>query len=238
MDNHPAHEHKPLELRQAQPFARGGNRLCFVHPDYPERCIKVRRPDFSLEDLRRSKGFPKNLKPLSSFDDNAEELRVMQQLQQSYGDKAFRHISRCFGFTNTDLGKGLVSELIRDGSGKISFSLKQYLIDLGYTPTLDSAINDFCRFWEKQGIPSRDLILHNLVVQQDDNGNVIRLVVIDGLGSPHLIPPHWCPKSYQRRKAARKVADFHRRIDKLRREIKDGKVFSQLGQLLHDGTNQ
>ena len=57
-----------LVLTDHNPFAQGGNRLCFVHPEDSLRCIKVRRPDFTLEDRRREKGFPKNLKPLSSFE--------------------------------------------------------------------------------------------------------------------------------------------------------------------------
>ncbi|MEE4252626.1 MAG: hypothetical protein V2I50_01140, partial [Desulfuromusa sp.] len=59
-----------IQLQTIEPFARGGNRLCFVHPEDSRLCIKVRRPDFTLEDRRRKKGFPKNLRPLSSFDDN------------------------------------------------------------------------------------------------------------------------------------------------------------------------
>ena len=140
-----------LVLTGQEPFARGGNRLCFVHPEDDLRCIKVRRPDFTLEDRRREKGFPKNLKPLASFDDNREEYLVMKQLRRTYGEPIFRHISRCFGFVDTDLGKGLVSELIRDHDGAISQTLKKYLWDHGLTEACQVAINDLCRFWEQGG---------------------------------------------------------------------------------------
>src|SRR5690606_29292096 len=105
-----------LQLASMQPFARGGHRLCFVHPDNPALCVKVRRPDFSLADRRRKKGFPKNLRPLSSFDDNAEEFRVMTDLERAFGEPLYKHVSRCHGFAATDMGPGLVSELIRNDS--------------------------------------------------------------------------------------------------------------------------
>ena len=87
-----------LQLSALEPFARGGNRLCFVHPQHPDRCIKVRRPDRPLTKLRAQKRFPKNLRPLSSFDDNLEEFRVMKRLHDHYGDEIFTLVSRCFGF--------------------------------------------------------------------------------------------------------------------------------------------
>ena len=31
-------------LSDASPFAEGGNRKCFVHPDNPNRCLKVVHP--------------------------------------------------------------------------------------------------------------------------------------------------------------------------------------------------
>ena len=227
-----------LQLEHTKPFAQGGNRLCFVHPEHADRCIKVRRPDFSLADLRRRKGFPKNLQPLSHFDDNAEEFKVMKRFQHRYGDNAFCHISRCYGFEDTDFGSGLVSELIRDEDQKISYSLKQYLIEFGYSTALDQAIAEFSEFWERECIPSRELLLHNVVVQKNLDGSIARLVVIDGLGSPNLIPYHWYPKALQRIKATKKVAGFRRRIDKIQREINSGKQFSQLGKLLHSGTHE
>lgn len=225
-----------LELRNLKPFGRGGNRLCFVHPQHSDRCIKVRRPDFTLEQLRRSKGFPKSLRPLSSFDDNAEEYRTIQLFERLHGKKIYRHLSRYYGFEETDLGPGLTSELIRDANGKISYSLKQYILEQGLTDSAKNAINELCDFWEANAIPSRALLLHNVVVQQDDQGQATRLVVIDGLGSPNLIPAHWLPKAVQKSKTRKKLVDFRQRIKRLLVEIQKGKSFSKMGMLLHDGS--
>lgn len=223
-------------LSSQKPFAKGGNRLCFVHPKDPSRCVKVRRPDFPLEALRRKKGFPKNLKPLSSFDDNLEEHRVMLDLSRRFGENLYRHVSRCFGFEESDLGKGLVSELIRDESGNISHSLKQYLWECGRTETFDRAVATFCAFWEQQAIPSRDLLLHNIVAQRSKDGEIQRLVVIDGLGSPGLIPDRYLPRFMRQARSRRKLLDFQQRTERYLLEIKNGKIPGQLGRLLHDGT--
>ncbi|UTA48003.1 PhoP regulatory network YrbL family protein [Simiduia sp. 21SJ11W-1] len=203
-----------IALAQTQPFARGGNRLCFVHPQDAHRCIKVRRPDFSLADRRRKKGFPKNLKPLSSFDDNREEWGVMQSLNRNLGEAVYQCVSRCYGFVETDMGKGLCSELIRNGDGTIAQTLKKELWDAGFSDELRQAVADFVQRWEAVGVPSRDLLLHNLVVQRERE-SISRIVVIDGLGSQGLVPFFWLPRAVRQKKIARKVANLYQRIDKL-----------------------
>ncbi|NVK39647.1 MAG: hypothetical protein HWE39_00260 [Oceanospirillaceae bacterium] len=202
-----------LALKTEKPFAQGGHRLCFVHPQDPQRCIKVRRPDFPLEDLRRKKGFPKTLLPLSRFDDNREEFEVISSLARNLGEAAFEHVSRCFGFEDTDLGPGLVLELVRDADGAISQTLKAHLWFEGYTPDCRDAVERFCARWRELQIPSRDLLMHNILVQRDESGRICRLVVIDGLGSPNILPFNWLPAALRERKVDRKIANLRHRIE-------------------------
>ncbi len=222
-----------ISLANEQPFARGGNRLCFVHPDDPSRCIKVRRPDFTLEDCRRKKGFPKNLRRLSAFDDNLEEFKVVQSLERQKGEVIFSHIYRCFGFVETDLGKGLVTELVRDEDGRISLSLKQYIWEYGYNKACQAAVRDLSLFWKQHLVPSRDLLTHNVLVQQGANGEIIRLVVIDGLGSPHPLPFDLFPGFYRLRYVSKKVNRFNGRIAEFVDKCRQGKQPSPLGMLFH-----
>ncbi|HVL02422.1 MAG TPA: YrbL family protein [Dongiaceae bacterium] len=226
-----------LTLQTLEPFARGGNRLCFVHPDFPDRVIKVRRPDFSLEERRRRKGFPKNLRPLSSFDDSAEENRVMRALDQQFGEPLYQHVSRCYGFEDSDMGPGLVSELVRDASGRIAHTLKQYIWENGYDDNARAAVTAFCAHWESLGVPSRDLLLHNLVAQCNAQGIITRLVVIDGLGSAGVIPPRFLPINYLRYKARRKITDLHQRIKQLLSQRGQEQFPGYHGLLFHDGVS-
>lgn len=225
-----------LYLKAENPFAKGGNRLCFVHPDKPDLCVKVRRPDFTLEDLRRKKGFPKNLRPLSSFDDNLEEYNVINDLAGKTGEILFSHVTRCNGFEETDLGPGLVCELLRDATGPISFSVKQYLLEQGRTADFDEAAKTFGEFWTANAVPSRNLLLHNVVAQRDEQGKVRRLVVIDGLGSATFLPVQWLPQKSRQARSAKKIADFNARVEQLMADIRDGNKITDRGKLLHDGT--
>lgn len=227
-----------LVLANSAPFARGGNRLCYVHPDNPERVVKVRRPDFTLEDRRRKKGFPKNLKPLSSFDDNLEEFRVMADFARRFDEGLFAHISRCYGFEASDMGDGLTSELIRDGDGRVSITLKQYLWEHGYPAALQAAVEQLCQHWLHYRVPSRDLLVHNVVVQRSwINGEEViqRLVVIDGLGSADILPLCCQPDWLRLRKTRRKITNFHQRIQDML-GTRGGDTFPGYhGLLFHDG---
>lgn len=222
-----------LTLLSESPFAQGGNRLCFVHPDDKCRCVKVRRPDFSLADRRRKKGFPKNLKPLSSFDDNVEEWQTLQAFQRHMDSAVFDRVSHCYGFVDTDMGKGLVSELIRDENGAISETLKKYLWDKGFDADCERAVADFSRQWIAMAVPSRDLLLHNIVVQIQA-GRIARLVVIDGLGSAGMIPFHWLPARLRTQKAERKVANLYQRINTLLGQRGQDAFPGYHGLLLHN----
>lgn len=202
-------------------FARGGNRVCFVDPRNEQHCIKVARSDRLPAIKKAEKTFPGSLKPLHCFDDNEEEFRVYQHIQRQIGDSAYELIPRCFGFVETSLGRGLCSEMITDDDGKISLSLKQYIWQQGLNEQLQVALVAFRQRWQTLGMPSRNLLLHNIVVQQR-SAHIERLVVIDGLGWPDLIPfGYWFP-SIAKRKAAKKVARLSNKIDELLQIQRDG----------------
>ncbi|SEA10499.1 PhoP regulatory network protein YrbL [Desulfuromusa kysingii] len=224
-------------LKSIAPFAQGGNRLCFVHPQNKDLCIKVRRPDFSLADLRRKKGFPRNLKPLSAFDDNLEEYKVVHALEKNCGPSIYKHIYRCHEFVDTDLGLGLVTELIRDGDGRVSVSLKQYLWEQGYPSVCQQAVETLTDFWLAQVVPSREILTHNIVVQRDNSGNISRLVVVDGLGSATLIPFKWMPSILQKRKIKAKIYRLNGRITDFLANCEKGRAPSHVGILMHRDEN-
>ena len=199
-------------LADQSPFARGGHRECFVDPRDPAQCIKIRRRDYPLEALRRDKGFPRNLKPLRAFDDNLEEYRNLRRFESRFGERVFRHVPRCMGFTETDHGRGLVTELIRDADGTISRTLDKVLGEKGLTGDLKQSLEALAECWEQLAVPSRHLLLHNIVVERDGQGRARRLVVIDGLGSPNMIPFFWLPEASRRAKARRKTTELWRKV--------------------------
>lgn len=223
-------------LSSEAPFARGGNRLCFIDPADGRRVIKVQRPDISLESRRKRKGFPKNLRPLSSFDDNLQEFREMRQLDKHFGEPLYQHVSRCFGYVDTDMGPGLTSELIRDANGKISHTLKQYIWENGFDDNSRTAVEAFAVNWQALAVPSRDLLLHNLVAQRDDQGKIVRLVIIDGIGNPGILPLWLLPRKAMTLKARRKIANLYQRIEQLLSQRGAEKFPGYHGLLFHDGS--
>ncbi|MCR9276496.1 MAG: PhoP regulatory network YrbL family protein [Pseudomonadaceae bacterium] len=208
-----------LELSRIRPIAEGGNRLVFVHPEDPSRCVKVAHPNVSLAAKRARKGLKGKLKPASAFDDNAEEWQVMQQLQATIATIS-QHVPHCDGFAETDLGPGLVSGLVRSADNTVALPLKQRLWEDGYTSALQNAVDELAAFWVDNAVPSRKLILHNVVVQQRKES--ARLWVIDGIGSSDLLPFARWSRTLRRQKAARKIADMRVRIDLLMKTRAEG----------------
>ena len=185
-------------------FVRGGNRLIFVDPRDRSRCLKVLRPDRMPAKKRRERAFPKNLKPLSSFDDNLEELRVYRRIQRAIGEAAYELVPRCYGLVQTDLGPALSCDLARDDDGRIAQTLKQYLWQNGRKEELEPVLANFRERWQTLGMPSRNLLLHNLVLLHSNN-RPAKLLLIDGLGWPDLLPLAYYWPALARWKAARKL---------------------------------
>jgi hypothetical protein len=175
---------EPIALKlNGREFAQGGNRRCFVHPDDPAKCIKVAREDRTAEIRKRSARFPYNLRPASYYDENWQERKAFLAIEKSVGLAAFELVPRYYGMVETDLGPGLCSELVRDSDNRISITLKQFVWQFGMTNPLSLKLEEFKSLWRDLGMPSRNLLLHNIVVQQREM-EIDRIVVIDGLGWP------------------------------------------------------
>jgi hypothetical protein len=173
-----------IELkREGREFAKGGNRRCFAHPDDLAKCIKVAREDRTAGIRKQLAPFPYNLRPTSYYDENWQERKAFLAIEKTVGTAAFELVPRYYGLIETDLGTGLCSELIRDSDNRISITLKQYIWQFGVTNRLSLKLEKFKDLWWNLGMPSRNLLLHNIVVQQRDD-EIHRIVVIDGLGWP------------------------------------------------------
>jgi hypothetical protein len=193
-------------------FAGGDSRLCFVDPLDPGWCIKILRPDRPPLARRRQQVWLKRLKPLRHFDENLQEIRVYRRLGHSIGQAAYRLIPRIQGLVATNLGPGLRSEMIRDAEGNISLTLQAYLDLHGKTQPLQAVLADFFRDWQALGMPSRRLLLHNILVQQH-MGRPSRIVVVDSLGWAELVPLGYWLAPWARYRAGRKLRYLAALID-------------------------
>ena len=71
-----------IDLDGITPFAEGGNRKCFIHPDDPDRCLKVIHKGL-LKKIKKNKPWYKKFRSLESFDDNLRE-------RDGYNQKALK----------------------------------------------------------------------------------------------------------------------------------------------------
>ena len=67
-----------INLSDAAPFAEGGNRKCYVHPNNPNRCLKVVHPGL-LQEIKKNKPWYKRFRSIDSFDDNLREEKAYNQ---------------------------------------------------------------------------------------------------------------------------------------------------------------
>ena len=174
-----------IDLSNATPFAEGGNRKCFVHPNNKDRCLKVIHPGI-VEKIKKSKPWYKKLRSSDSFDDNLRE-------QAAYNQKALRnenqdlwiHLAKWYGMIETNIGMASETELIRNGE-EIAETLESYLFREGLTNEINIAIENFHLWLRKHLIFTKNLIPHNLVLYKKDSQMIIKIV--DGLGSQAFLP--------------------------------------------------
>ncbi len=154
-------------------------------------------------------------------------------MEKLYGEIIFSHVYRCYGFVETDLGPGLLTEMIRDHDGRVSVSLKQYLWESGYHQGCQDAVRDLTAFWLEHLIPSRDLLTHNIVVQCAGPDQISRLVVVDGLGASTLIPFSCLPPIFKRKRVETRIKRLNAKIRDFLGNCAAGIPPSHVGMLIH-----
>jgi len=169
-----------LNLSPKLLVAEGAARQCFRHPSANDCCVKVLHPEMRSSRVLR-------------------ELRYYSGLQRR--DVDFTHLTRCLGLIDTNLGEGVMFDLVRDDDGRVSKSLDYYLAQN------DRRINDWVvdeierlrQDLYEQWIVFYDLNPNNILVQRVSYKEY-RLVVIDGVGDGHIIPLANYSPAYARRK--------------------------------------
>ena len=174
-----------INLDGIKPFAEGGNRMCFVHPDNPSRCLKVVHPGQPSK-IKNSKSWYKRFRSIENFDDNLREQKAYDQKALKNDDpNLWLHLARWYGMTETSIGNASETELIRNGD-TIAETLETYLFREGITEEIKASIEDFEQWLKDHLVLTKNLIPHNLVLDYQNDKIVIK--IIDGLGSQAFIP--------------------------------------------------
>jgi hypothetical protein len=182
----------PIVLGSSKPFATGDHRLCFKHPSDGSLCVKVNRQG-KAQALKANAPLYKKFRSVDSFDDNKIEYRAFQQpaIRRNTPD-IWRHIPRCYGWVETDIGPGLVTDFFGgDDQDAAAMTLEYYLQEFGKTPHLSLALEEFAKFLRRYLLLTKNLMPHNLLVLNSDSDNTsadLRLVLVDGFGLSTIFP--------------------------------------------------
>ncbi len=208
------HQGQPIYLKDKTPFGVGGRRLCFTHPDDPGKCVKVLRQDEDKTIRGKKTGFvPARFR--RTYDNNAHERQILTKIFKRIGPEMQQHLPLYHGMIETDLGPGMVLDLVRDADGKISRSLRE-LISTGHElEQFRPAFDQFGEFMLKHVVLTRSFLDHNLAMQHKSDGSW-QMYMIDGFGDPAWLPVANWFRSLGEKKVQRRIASAWTRFEQFR----------------------
>ena len=199
-----------ISLEEVKPFAEGGNRVCYIHPDNKNLCLKISKSEV-VKKMRSNAPWYKKLRSEKSFDDNYREERAYQQRAiKKNPQKIWKHLAKWYEFVETSKGLASCTELITNND-KIALNLEEYLFSKGRTKEIDKALKEFEIFLKETKLLTKNIIPHNLAVKEDDYG--LTLKIIDGLGSMSFIPLPEISNALANRYIKRRIDLMYSRIE-------------------------
>ena len=199
-----------ISLEEVKPFAEGGNRVCYIHPENKNLCLKISKPEV-VKKMRSNAPWYKKLRSERSFDDNyREESAYQQRAIKENPQKIWRHLAKWYEFVETSKGLASCTELITNND-KVALNLEEYLFNKGRTSEIDKALKEFEIFLKETKLLTKNIIPHNLAVKEDDYG--LTLKIIDGLGSMSFIPLPEISNALANRYIKRRIELMYSRIE-------------------------
>ena len=182
-----------IELSKSTSFAEGDSRRCYVHPGDSGKCLKIVKAN-----PRHKSRLRRFFRPRSWYDPNNIEHRAYRSANRLRDETVWRHIPRCYGFVETDLGRALSVEMMRDADGEISRPLLEFVAD-GLDDTLRAAYAELTDFYMRTGFYMKR-INNILVVCEADGGKRLVLSEIKPRYPALIVVPFFCGHRRMRRK--------------------------------------
>ena len=199
-----------INLEGVRPFAEGGNRVCYIHPDNNYLCLKISKPEV-IAKMRSNAPWYKKLRSEKSFDDNYREERAYHQRAiKENPQKIWKHLAKWYKFVETSKGWASCTELITNND-KVALNLEEYLLNKGRTSEIDEALKEFEMFLKETKLLTKNIIPHNLAVKENDYG--LTLKIIDGLGCMSFIPLPEISNAFANRYNKRRIELMYSRIE-------------------------
>ena len=199
-----------IDLSNSKPFANGGNRACYQHPNNKNICLKITHEGLAKK-LKKSAPWYKKLRRAQSFDDNIREKNGYKQKAILNNEpKIWNHLAKWYGFEETSNGLASATELILN-DGQIAETLESYLKKHGKDNKINKAINDFEIWLLDTLLLTKNILPHNVVVKNTDEKLILKIV--DGLGCQSFLPFPKISKNFARRYVLRRIELMHSRIN-------------------------
>tara|TARA_B100000242_G_scaffold103025_1_gene71059 strand:+ start:1655 stop:2290 length:636 start_codon:yes stop_codon:yes gene_type:complete len=199
-----------INLKGVMPFAEGGNRICYIHPDDRNICLKISKPEV-IKKMYQNAPWYKKLRSEKSFDDNFREEKAYQQKAiKEHQQTIWKHLAKWYEFVETSEGLASCSELITNND-KVALNLEEYLFRKGRTLEIDEALKEFEMFLKETKLLTKNIIPHNLAVKENDSG--LTLKIIDGLGCMSFIPLPKISNAFADRYIKRRIELMYSRIE-------------------------
>jgi serine/threonine protein kinase len=179
----------------SDPIGKGKERYCYVHPEDPRKAIKISIGGVSLQSER--------------------EIKFYRKLQKRKL-LSVPHIPKFYGLCETNLGRGIIVDMIRNYDGEISQPLNWYLAQGIPIENFEPCLQELhYSFLHNLIIFNHDLTIGNLLLQKNSLSDA-RLVAIDGLGD--VVALDWlnCFPFLVRRKIERRWERFIERAYRTR----------------------
>ncbi len=166
-------------------LAEGGRRLVYVNSEDKNKLIKIVKQK-DLDRKRRGLSFFKKWRNDNSISENTEDFNAYKVYNRK-SKEIFKFVPRLFGYTETNLGRGLMTEFVKNYDGSATMSLQDYLKKYGLTHKIHLALKLLYKQLLKYNFITRELKDFNIVVKYISKNN-LRLYVIDGFGNQEFIP--------------------------------------------------
>lgn len=197
-----------LKLNDHLLINHGRTRVCHEHPS--DNSLVVKTPFSGNEE---------------GYLSNANEFKAYHNLMSQH--PMLSCISHCRGYIETNRGKGLLCQSIRDYDGRISKSIYDIVVyqedcDLEY---LKQVTADFCEYLQTHDIFIFDINLKNIVMQVQENGSYIPYIIDfkSQVETKEFIPLSKYSKYFARKKLSRRTQQLIARISEFyarREELK------------------
>jgi len=152
-------------------IAKGGERACYIDPRDNSKVIKVLY--------------------IKSEDNRQNELEYIYMKHLDKKKKDLSAVTKCYGYVNTNKGKGLVFDRVLDYDLQTSKSLRYYMVNkLIDLKTQEKLLLELKKYLEQNGILFVDTSLTNIFCQKLTDSNY-KLIIVDGLGAKRIGIKFW-----------------------------------------------